>query len=152
MEGERSKRPRHIKSSAHHRRSPSPLLRSLSAPPPSPPNPTHGGVVCRDPIQVAKLEAFLQRAHTTQQFSHVPSLRELHIYNQVHTLFRNIGWQGLLQVHELSYKVPTVEFLSSLDLDHGVLRFLLMNQDHALSLDQINVIVRSPHRTHLWPQ
>ncbi|CAI9259337.1 unnamed protein product [Lactuca saligna] len=158
MEGESSKRHRHTKSSARCRRSPSPLPRSPSRPPRSPsppplspPNPTHGGVVCRGPIQAAKLEAFLQRVHSTQQFAYVPSLCELQIYNQVHTLFRNIGWQGLLRVHKLSYKVPTNEFLSSLDLDHGVLCFRLMNHDHSLSLDQINAIVGAPTEHTLGP-
>ncbi|CAI9271383.1 unnamed protein product [Lactuca saligna] len=151
MEGESSKRPRQTKSSARCRRSPSPPPRSPSPPPSSPPNPAHCGVVCHGPIQAAKLEAFLQRMHTTQQFAHVPSLRELHIYNQVHTLFRNIGWHGLLKVHELNYKVPTTEFLSSFDLDHGVLSFRLMNQDHAISLDQINVIVGPPKENIFGP-
>ena len=127
MEGESSKRPRHTKSSARRHRSPSPPPRSPLPPPSSPPNPAYCGVVYRGPIQVAKFEAFLQRAHTAQQFVHVPSLRELHIYNQVHTLFRNIGWHGLLKVHKLNYKVPIAEFLSSFDLDHGVLSFRLMN-------------------------
>ncbi|CAI9284283.1 unnamed protein product [Lactuca saligna] len=118
MEGEPSKRPSHTKSSAHHRRPPSPS-------PSPPPNPAHGGVVCLGPIQEAKLEAFLQHNHTIQKFAHVPSLRELHIYKQVHT----------------SYKVPTTEFLSSVYLDHGVLNFRLIHHDYAISLDQINAIV-----------
>ncbi|CAI9296437.1 unnamed protein product [Lactuca saligna] len=94
MEGKHSKRPRHTKSSAHRRRSPSPPPRSPS----HPTNPTHGGVV-----------------------------------------------------HELSYKVPTIEFLSSLYLDHNVLHFRLMNQDHALSIDQINSIVGVPTENTFGP-
>ncbi|CAI9275981.1 unnamed protein product [Lactuca saligna] len=147
MEGEHSKRPRHTKSSVQRCRSPTPPSRSPSPPP----NPTHGGVVCSGPIQVAKLEAFLQCTHTIQKFAHVTSLCEMHIYNQVHPLFRNNGWEGFLRVHELSYKIPIAEFLSSLYLDHGVLHFRLMNHDHALSLDQINAIVGAPTENTFSP-
>ncbi|CAI9296506.1 unnamed protein product [Lactuca saligna] len=52
-----------------------------------------------------------------------------------------IWWHGLLRVHELSYKVPIDEFLSSVYLDHGILSFRLMNQYYEISLDEINAIV-----------
>ncbi|CAI9263842.1 unnamed protein product [Lactuca saligna] len=118
MEATSSKRPRQTKSSARRRnpRSPSPPSRSPSPPsrsPTPPADPSHFGVVCLGPVQQGKLESFLKRGHAIQKFAHVPTLKELHVYNQVKTLFRNIGWPGLLRVHELSYKVPTAEFLSS---------------------------------------
>ncbi|CAI9267004.1 unnamed protein product [Lactuca saligna] len=149
MEATSSKRPRQTKSSAHRRkpRSPSPPSRS-----PTPPaDPSHCGVVCLGLVQQGKLELFLKRGHAIQTFAHVPTLKELHVYNQVKTLFRNIGWHGLLRVHELSYKVPTDEFLSSVYLDHGILYFRLMNQDYEISLDQINAIVGGPNGKHIWP-
>ncbi|CAI9271040.1 unnamed protein product [Lactuca saligna] len=131
MEATSSKRPRHTKSSARRRRprSPSPPSRSPSPPsrsPTPPADPSHCGVVCLGPIQQGKLD-------------------------QVKTLFRNIGWHGLLRVHELSYKVPTAEFLSSVYLDHGILSFRLMNQDYEISLDQINAIVGAPTENTFGP-
>ncbi|CAI9297520.1 unnamed protein product [Lactuca saligna] len=149
MEATSSKRPRQTKSSARRRkpRPPSPPSRS-----PTPPaDPSHFGVVCLGPIQQGKLESFLKRGHAIQKFAHVPTLKELHVYNQVKTLFRNIGWHGLLRVHELSYKVPTAEFLSSVYLDHGILYFRLMNQDYEISLDQINAIVGAPTENTFGP-
>ncbi|CAI9293138.1 unnamed protein product [Lactuca saligna] len=154
--GEPFKRLRHTKSSTRRSRlrSPSPPLRTplpLSRCPSPPPNPTHGGVVCLGPIQEGKFESFLQLGHAIQKFVHVPSLKELHIYKQVQTLFRNIVWHGLLRVHELSYKVPTAEFLSLVYLDHGILYFHLMNQDYEISLDQINAIVGDPTENTFFP-
>ncbi|CAI9272171.1 unnamed protein product [Lactuca saligna] len=158
MEGEPSKTPRRTKSSARLRRprspSPSPPPRTPSPPSRSPspqPNLTHGGVVCFDQIQEGKFESFLHRGHTIQKFTHVLSLKELCIYKQVQTLFRNIEWHGLLRIHELSYKFPTTEFLSSVSLDHGTLDFHLMNQDYDISLDQINAIVRAPTKNTFGP-
>ncbi|CAI9302867.1 unnamed protein product [Lactuca saligna] len=158
MEGEPSKRLRRTKSFAHCHRprspSPSPPPRTPLPPSRSPspqPNPAHGGVVCLGPIQEGKFESFLQWGHVTQKFAHVPSLKELHIYKQVQTLFHNIGWHGLLRVHELSYKVPTTEFLSSVYLDHGILYFHLMNQDYEISLNQINAIVGAPTENTFGP-
>ncbi|CAI9289287.1 unnamed protein product [Lactuca saligna] len=151
-----SKRPRQTKSSARRRkpRTPSPPSRSPSPPsrsPTPPADPSHCGVVCFDPIQQGKLESFLKRGHAIQKFVHVPTLKELHVYNQVKTLFRNIGWHSLLRVHELSYKVQTTEFLSSVYLDHGVLYFRIMNQDYEISLDQINAIVGAPTENTFGP-
>ncbi|CAI9296603.1 unnamed protein product [Lactuca saligna] len=156
MEATSSKRPRQTKSSARRRkpRSPSPPSRSPSPPsrsPTPPADPSHFGVVCLGPVQQGKLESFLKRGHAIQKFAHVPTLKELHVYNQVKTLFRNIGWHGLLRVHELSYKVPTAEFLSSVYLDHGILYFRLMNQDYEISLDQINAIVGAPTENTFGP-
>ncbi|CAI9289101.1 unnamed protein product [Lactuca saligna] len=108
MEGEHSKRHRHTKSSARRRWSPTPPPRSPSPPP----NPIYGCMVCSGPIRVAKPEAFLQRTHTINKFAHVPSLHELHIYNQVHTLFWNIRWQGLLQLPPLENTFGPNELLS----------------------------------------
>ncbi|CAI9275972.1 unnamed protein product [Lactuca saligna] len=117
MEGEHSKRPRHIKSSVRHRRSPSPSLRSPSPPP----NPTLGGGFVPTQFKLLNLRPF---SSTLIPFI---NLRMCHLF-----------------VHELRYKVPIVEFLSSLYLDHSVLYFQLMNNDHALSLEQINAIVGAP--------
>ncbi|CAI9294231.1 unnamed protein product [Lactuca saligna] len=127
MEATSSKRPRQTKSSARRRkpRSPSPPSRSPSPPsrsPTPPADPSHFGVVCLGPVQQGKLESFLKR-----------------------------GWHGLLRVHELSYKVPTAEFLSSVYLDHGILYFRLMNQDYEISLDQINAIVGAPTENTFGP-
>ncbi|CAI9265571.1 unnamed protein product [Lactuca saligna] len=156
MEATSSKRPRQTKSSARRQkpRSPSPPSRSPSPPsrsPTPPADPSHFGVVCLGPVQQGKLESFLKRGHAIQKFAHVPTLKELHVYNQVKTLFRNIGWHGLLRVHEFSYKVPTAEFLSSVYLDHGIVYFRLMNQDYEISLDQINAIVGAPTENTFGP-
>ncbi|CAI9297829.1 unnamed protein product [Lactuca saligna] len=156
MEATSSQRQRQTKSSAHRRkpRTPSPPSRSPSPPsrsPTPPTDPSHCGVVCLGPVQQGKLDSFLKRGHTIQKFAHVPSLKELHVYNQVKTLFRNIGWHNLLRVHELSYKVPTAEFLSSVYLDHGILYFHLMNQDYEISLDQISAIVGAPTENTFGP-
>ncbi|CAI9263093.1 unnamed protein product [Lactuca saligna] len=156
MEATSSKRPRQTKSSTRRRkpRSPSPPSRSPSPPsrsPTPPADPSHFGVVCLGPVQQGKLESFLKRGHAIQKFAHVPTLKELHVYNQVKTMFRNIWWHGLLRVHELSYKVPTAKFLSSVYLDHGILYFRLMNQDYEISLDQINAIVGAPTENTFGP-
>ncbi|CAI9298208.1 unnamed protein product [Lactuca saligna] len=156
MEAASSKRPRQTKPFTRRRkpRTPSPPSRSPSPPSRSPTpssDPSHCGVVCLSPIQQGKLESFLKQGHVIQKFAHFPSLKELHVYNQVKTLFRNIGWHGLLRVHELSYKVPITEFLSSVYLDHGILYFRLMNQDYEISMDQINAIVRAPTENTFGP-
>lgn len=156
MEGEPSKRLRRTKSTDRRTwpRSPSPPPRTPSLPsrsPSPPPKPAYGGVVCLGLIQEGKFESFLQRGHAIQKFAHVPSLKELHIYKQVQTMFRNIGWHRLLKVHKLSYKVPTAEFLSSVYLDYGILYFRLMNHDYKISLDQINAIVGAPTENTFGP-
>ncbi|CAI9280757.1 unnamed protein product [Lactuca saligna] len=61
----------------------------------------------------------------------------------------NPAYRGV--VHELSYKVPIAEFLSSLYLENGVLHFQLMNHDPALSLDQINAIIGAPTESTFSP-
>ncbi|KAL4584308.1 hypothetical protein LXL04_008904 [Taraxacum kok-saghyz] len=59
-------------------------------------------------------------------------------------MFQNIGWENLLGVWGFSYRKPTLEGLSSVSLDHGVLQFRVMNQTYQINEDEICAIIGAP--------
>lgn len=73
----------------------------------------------------------------------MPTIESLHIHHQVHTLFRNIGWEGLLSLHDASYVQPTLEFLSSVSFNNqteylSFRAFIRNDQSHKNQLCKLN--------------
>ncbi|KAL4570292.1 hypothetical protein LXL04_025944 [Taraxacum kok-saghyz] len=125
---------------------------SSSREPRAPPvNPIHMGVQFSNDIQREKFESLLPRKQLMQKFAHIPTLRDLYIYRQIRTMFRNIGWGNLLDVCEYSYKRPTLEFLSSANLDHGILQFRMMNQTYQINEDEICELIGAPTENAFGP-
>lgn len=84
------------------------------------PNPSHqnsGELDFLDSQQEARYHNFLGRRRATQKFVDMPTLKSLHIHDHVRVLFRNIGWEGLLSLHDVGYLQPTLEFLSSVSFN-----------------------------------
>ena len=94
---------------------------SSRAPRAPPVNPIHMGVQFSNDIQREKFESLLTRKQVTQKFVDKNPLINLYIFPQIQRMFQNIGWENLLDVCAFSYRKPTLEFLSSVSLDHGVL-------------------------------
>ncbi|KAL4590224.1 hypothetical protein LXL04_003150 [Taraxacum kok-saghyz] len=66
-------------------------------------------------------------------------------------MFWNIGWGNLLDVCEYSYKRPTFEFLSSVNLDHEILQFRMMNQTYQITEDEICELIGAPTENAFGP-
>ncbi|KAL4565065.1 hypothetical protein LXL04_029147 [Taraxacum kok-saghyz] len=118
------------------------LKSSASRAPPV--NPTHMGVQFSNDTQREKFESLLTRKQLTQKFCNKTSLIDMHISTQIQRLFQNIGWENLLDAMYSSYRKPTLEFLSSVNLDHGVLQFRVMNQTYEINEDEICGIIDAP--------
>ena len=84
------------------------------------------------------------REYSQQRFVDIPTLQELGVYDGVHRLFSNIGWEKLLTLEPMeSYKNTTIEFLQSLEFNDNAkcLSFRLMRLQFKLSLDDLSGFV-----------
>ncbi|KAL4570143.1 hypothetical protein LXL04_025794 [Taraxacum kok-saghyz] len=124
---------------------------SSRAPRAPPVNPIHMGVQFANDIQREKFESLLTRKQLTQKFCNKSSLIDIHISSQIQRLFQNIGWENLLDGLWSSYRKPTLEFLSSVNLDHGVLQFRVMNQTYEINEDEICAIIGAPTENAFGP-
>ncbi|CAI9273492.1 unnamed protein product [Lactuca saligna] len=81
-----------------------------------------------------------------QKFVDIQALKDLHIYKGVHKLFKNIGWEGLLNLHAVSYQTPMLELLSSITFDYQthLLTFRLLNQTHQFHADILCDMIGAP--------
>ncbi|CAI9268470.1 unnamed protein product [Lactuca saligna] len=73
-------------------------------------------------------------------------MRELHIYDGVHTLFANIGWERLLSPDFATCPVLTREFFATLsEINHeGNLDFCIFSTPHTIHVDQLCTIFHTP--------
>ena len=99
------------------------------------------GVQFSNDTQREKFESLLTRKQVMQKFVDTNPLNDLYILPQIRRMFQNIGWENLLDVWAFSYRMPTLEFLSSVSLDHGVLQFRVMNQTYQINEDEICAII-----------
>ncbi|CAI9284240.1 unnamed protein product [Lactuca saligna] len=81
-----------------------------------------------------------------QKFVEIQALKDLHIYKGVHKLFKNVGWEGLLNLHAVSYQTPMLELLSSITFYYQthLLTFCLLNQTHQFHADILCDMIGSP--------
>ncbi|CAI9264255.1 unnamed protein product [Lactuca saligna] len=88
----------------------------------------------------------MNRTMGAQKFVDIQDLKDLHIYKGVHKLFKNIGWEILLNLHALSYQTPMLELLSSITFDYQthLLTFHLLNQTHQFHADILCDIICAP--------
>ncbi|CAI9276718.1 unnamed protein product [Lactuca saligna] len=81
-----------------------------------------------------------------QKFVDIQALKDLHIYKGVQKLFKNIGWEGLLNLHAVSFQTPMLELLSSITFDYQthLLTFRLLNQTHQFHADILCDMIGAP--------
>ncbi|KAI3737147.1 hypothetical protein L2E82_27142 [Cichorium intybus] len=110
-------------------------------PSPSPYLPEHWEVVFETDQQRSRFQNFLQRQFVSQKFAHPDSLRDMFVFDGVQTLFNNIGWTNILNIHAPSYTRPPQEILSSLNYADDILSFRLNNHTYRIHADQISELV-----------
>ena len=108
------------------------------------PDPRNLGIEFRGAPHRAKFGSIRDRELCVQKFAHAGTLRNLYIYDHIRALFANVGWQQALDLYALGYKRPTLEFLSSVYLDHGSLHFRMMNRDCEITTDQVCELINAP--------
>lgn len=111
------------------------------SPSPDPYLPEHWEVDFVDQNQVDRYNTLLERQFISQKFAHPKSLQELFLYESVQTLFSNLGWAGILDIHAPSYLRPSLEILSSLHFTDDILSFRLNNRLYRIHTDQICALV-----------
>ena len=125
--------------------------RSRTAARAPPANPNHAGMVFSGEIQMTKFDQFFTKKYQPTRFCDTDALDELGILEGVRTLFRNIGWAGILEIYNAYYERPTVEFLSSVYLAEGGMHFRLMNQNCHITYDEICHIIEAPTENTFGP-
>ncbi|CAI9278367.1 unnamed protein product [Lactuca saligna] len=73
-------------------------------------------------------------------------MQELHIYDGVHALFANIGWERLLSVDFATCPLLTQEFLATLsEVNHeGSFSFHIFSTPHTIHVDQLCTFFHTP--------
>ena len=91
-------------------------------------------------------ETLIQRVKWAQRFVHIQDLKYLHIFKGVHKHFKNIDWEGLLNLHAVSYQTPMLELLSSIAFDYQthILTFRFLNQSYQIHVDTLCDIIGAP--------
>ena len=87
------------------------------------------------------------RTYHQQRLVDVQTLRDIGVYEGVHRLFSNIGWEGVLDLHPVNaYYHLTVEFLHCLSYKETskTLSFRLLYKLCFLSLDALSEFVGAP--------
>ncbi|KAL4557200.1 hypothetical protein LXL04_035372 [Taraxacum kok-saghyz] len=112
--------------STRKRRKPTSSSRAPREPRAPPVNPNHMGVRFSNNTQREKFESLLTRKQMMQKFADENTLTDF-------------------------YRKPTLEFLSSVNLDHGVLQFRVMNQTYEINEDEICAIIGAPTENAFGP-
>ena len=116
----------------------------LSSNPPPPPNPEHLGIIFPSSKAIELFNLNKNKIHAPQKFIHEDSLHSLFVHEGVKTLFTAIGWVGLFNVHELSCRALTLEFLSTAVFTTTGVRFQLLNRVYTVTKDQICDAIGAP--------
>lgn len=95
---------------------------------------------------MTRFQGFHNREFFPQKFPDVATLQSLHVYDGVRTLFANIGWEKLLNLHAPSSALLTREFLATMSCftKSGYFIFRVMNTTHELHIDDLCNMVHAP--------
>lgn len=109
------------------------------------------GVRFSDFGQRDRFVALQEREVVSQKFVCVDTLQEIGVFDGIQTLLNNLGWGMLMNTNASTYRILTLEFMSSAFLDHGVLNFRLCNEARSLTTDQICQIINGPTANTFGP-
>ena len=113
---------------------------------PSMESPYEFGLIFKSNQQEILYASLMWRVKGAHKFMDIKSLKDLHIYKGVHKILKNIGCEGVLNLHALSYQTPMLELLSSITFDYQthILTFRLLNQSHKIHADILCDIIGAP--------
>lgn len=113
--------------------------------------PRISGVRFADYSQRDRFLALQEREVVSQKFICVDTLQDVGVFDGIQTLLNNLGWGTLMNTATSTYKILTLEFMSSVFLDHGTLNFRLCNEPRSLTTDQICQLINSPTNNTFGP-
>ena len=88
----------------------------------------------------------MSRSFATMKYMSIHSHESVGLLNDVNMYISRMGWEAFVMMQYPTYIVPTYEFLSSYEFDEhqAILNFRLGNQDHAISLFELNDVFHFP--------
>ncbi|KAI3721760.1 hypothetical protein L2E82_32778 [Cichorium intybus] len=113
--------------------------------------PRINGVRFSDYSQRDRFVALQEREVVSQNFICVDTLQDIGVFDGIQTLLNNLGWGTLMNTTAPTYRILTLEFMSSVFLDHGELNFRLCNEPRSLTRNQICQFINSPTNNTFGP-
>ena len=93
-----------------------------------------------------KFNQLMSRQFAPMKYLSPSSLQRVGLLDEVNKYVARMGWEAFILMRHPTYIVPIYEFLSSFefDADDGILNFRLGNQDHTISLFELNDVFYFP--------